>query len=92
MRVPGTGISTGEGGQYITGVDAGILTIYEDGTYTYTWNGKLITSDWEYGSDDTHIYLLDYKFDSDWKLTNTGDGGVRARTDPGLIENGTRVE
>lgn len=92
MWVPGTGISTGEGGQYLPGADAGTLTIYADGSYTYPWNGKLLSGTWEATSEANQIVLVNYKFESDWTLTLTEDGGVRANTSPGLLEDGTRIE
>lgn len=92
MWVPGTGISAGEGGRYIPGADAGTLTIYEDGSYTYPWNGKLVSGNWKRTGKSYQIILENYKYQSDWTLTLTDDGGVRAHTYPGMIEDGTRIK
>jgi|GEM_PF-2147605 len=92
MWVPGTGISTGEGGAYLPGADAGTLAIYADGSYTYPWNGKLVSGNWKRTGKSNQIVLVNYKFESDWTLTLTEDGGVRAATSPGLREDGTRIE
>lgn len=92
MWVPGTGISTGEGGTYLPGADAGTLTIYADGSYTYPWNGKLVSGNWKRTGKSNQITLVNYKFESDWTLTLAEDGSVRATTSPGLREDGTRVK
>ncbi len=91
MWVPGTGISTGEGGAFLPGADAGTLTIYEDGTYTYPWNGKLLSGEWKRTGKSNQIVLLNYKFDSDWTVTRT-DEGITVSTSPGLREEGVRIE
>lgn len=91
MWVPGAVISTKEGGKFMPGADADILTIYKDGTYTYTWNGKLLSEEWEPTASSDQITLLNYKFESNWKVTKT-DQGIRVTTPPGLIEDGTRAK
>jgi len=91
MWIPGTGVSSNGGGKYIPGVDAGTLTIYKDGTYTYVWNGKLITQTWEKTINADQITLNNYKFESSWVLTKTKDG-VRASTYPSIVEDGTRIK
>lgn len=88
MWIPGTGISTPDGGgKYVPGVDAGTLTIYKNGTYDYPWNGDIVTGYWDTTSSPDQIILYNYKFGYDWTVTRT-DSGITV-SDPPLREVGT---
>lgn len=91
MWVPGTGVQLGDTTLFSAGADAGILSIYSDGSYTYPWNGKLVSGTWKPGESSDQIILLNYKFQSDWEVNRT-DEGIRAYTYPGMIEDGIRAK
>ncbi len=92
MWVPGSPVTILDSNLYLPGADAGTLTIYADGSYTFPWNGKLVSGTWKHSGKSNQIVLVNYKFESDWTLTLTEDGGVRAATSPGLREDGIRIE
>lgn len=92
MWVPGSPVTLLDNHLYLPGADAGTLTIYEDGSYTYPWNGELVSGNWKRTGQSNQILLVNYKFESDWTLTLTEEGDVRATTSPGLREDGKRIE
>jgi hypothetical protein len=70
-----------------SGADGGTLSIYEDGTISYYWNGPQ-TGTWEWDEATGKLLLYDYKSGWDWTVTRT-DKGITVSTF-GVHETGTR--
>jgi len=68
--------------------DGGILSIYEDGTISYRWNGTK-TGTWKLDKATGKLLLTGYKSGWDWTVTRT-ESGITVST-YGVHEIGTRL-
>jgi len=70
------------------GADGGILSIYEDGSISYDWNGPK-TGTWQWDKATGKLLLTGYKSGWDWTATRT-ETGITVST-YGVHETGTRL-
>ncbi|GGG05615.1 copper amine oxidase N-terminal domain-containing protein [Paenibacillus abyssi] len=86
----GSAYFTGTWKMYVPGgADGRELTIHEDGTISFYWNGAQ-TGTWTYDEVNDKLLLTNYKSGWDWTVTRT-DTGITVST-YGVYETGTRID